>query len=170
MNQPKPRNQASSSGQKVTCGNSMALERSNSRNRGMTLIELIIVISVFGILMGIGVANFMHFRGSSDLRVAAEKLAGDLRYVRTTAVARGRTYQLVLDPFNNPYDYIATDGSGGDTLLRRDLPTGIEIEWFHNPISFTPRGLTDYNTIVVLRGNDSLVISVTGTGTVMFQE
>jgi len=53
---------------------------------GFTLIELLIVVTIIGILFGIGIAQYMNFNRSQILEQAAQELKNNLRLAQTKAV------------------------------------------------------------------------------------
>lgn len=55
--------------------------------KGFTLVELLIVFAVIAILSGILVANFPGIRQELALKIAAHKLAQDIRWVQEMAMA-----------------------------------------------------------------------------------
>lgn len=55
--------------------------------KGFTLIELLIVISVLGLLLGIGLASFNTFNRRERLRQAGLTLKSTLRFAQTKAIS-----------------------------------------------------------------------------------
>jgi len=62
--------------------------------RGMTLIEIIVVIGIIGILVGIGTVMFMRDLPNIRLKEATRNLFYDIQMVRMHAVRRGVTCTL----------------------------------------------------------------------------
>lgn len=65
-------------------------------SRGFTLVELMVVITIIGILMLIGVPEFRTWQANAQIRSVAEILQNDLRQSRAEAVRRNRQVALVL--------------------------------------------------------------------------
>lgn len=87
---------------------------------GYTLIELLISISIFGIITGIMVWNFDRSNRNEDLRYAAENLAADLRLVQNMAMT-GATIQ-------DPDDLSTATPIGGYGLhIDTDDPTSYQL-------------------------------------------
>ena len=66
------------------------------RERGFTLIEIMVVLAIAGLIMGLGVSGFRSL-ARSDLRASATNLAGAMRFLFDRASTTGKTHRLVLD-------------------------------------------------------------------------
>ncbi|MCA9513712.1 MAG: prepilin-type N-terminal cleavage/methylation domain-containing protein [Myxococcales bacterium] len=64
--------------------------------RGLTLIELMVVMGIIAIMIGIGALGIASIR-AADVSATADTLAGAMRYVYTLAVHQNRTYRIVID-------------------------------------------------------------------------
>jgi type IV fimbrial biogenesis protein FimT len=69
--------------------------------RGFSLIELMITLTVVGILLLIAVPNFQTWIANSKARTVAEALQNDLRLAQATAMTQGRRTVLVLTNSSN---------------------------------------------------------------------
>jgi len=71
------------------------MARSSLRARGFTLIELMVVLTVLGIMLGIAVPSFKNFIGSQRAKSAAYEMSTSLLYARSEAIKRpGETVTL----------------------------------------------------------------------------
>ena len=57
---------------------------------GLTLIELLIVITLMAILMGIGVPSYRYVTTSNRMSTEVNSLLGDLQYARSEAAREGQ--------------------------------------------------------------------------------
>jgi prepilin-type N-terminal cleavage/methylation domain-containing protein len=53
--------------------------------RGLSLLELLIVLAVLGLLLGLGVPNFLRWRAQAEVDEAARSLAQAFQYARAEA-------------------------------------------------------------------------------------
>lgn len=58
-----------------------------SRSRGFTLVELLVSISIIGVITGMMMANFRGGQQSAEVRLAADILVAQIRSVQTSALA-----------------------------------------------------------------------------------
>jgi len=70
--------------------------------RGMTLIEIMVVLAIVGMMSGAAVYGFRAI-ARSELRSSASKLAAAIRYCFDRAVTTGSYYRIVLDLDGNKY-------------------------------------------------------------------
>ena len=66
------------------------------RERGFTLIEVIVVLAIIGLIMGLGVRG-MRSLAKSDLRESSAHLSGAMRYLFDRASTTGKIHRLVID-------------------------------------------------------------------------
>jgi len=87
------------------------------RERGLTLIEILITVAIIGLIMGLSVG---FFRDSSEdaLERVSNQLAGTIKYVFNESAVKNRYYRLVIDLSNpsfsveasaEPFKVAATD-------------------------------------------------------------
>lgn len=111
------------------------------RSKGFSLIELLISITIFGILVGIGMASYNEFNKTQTLKQAALNLKNDLRVAQNKALSGEKTTCAQLDgyrvTFSNPQpdqgQYVLAAACAGGSSVNVDsvlLPKNI----FFNPL------------------------------------
>lgn len=100
--------------------------------RGFTLIELMVVLAIFGTILSFGLPAFGHYLQSQQLRGTSENLVQTVQLQRTRAMSTGQTITLGFDIGATPAWTIL----GGGTTNRRALPKGVSL------VSATPSTLT----------------------------
>ena len=90
------------------------------RQRGMTMMEVMIVLVIIGLVMGISIPSYnslTHMR----LRESATKLSGTIRYLYHQATLKGLCMRLIFDLHENTYKVEAsTDGNCLIDSVRED--------------------------------------------------
>jgi len=102
----------------------------SSRSKGFTLVELLVSISIIGVITGLMMANFRGGQQSAEVRLASDILVGQIRSVQTSAlsgrlaaVCSGGSDDLkVCEPKDPPVS--CTDGT-----CQRRIPTGYGIRF-----------------------------------------
>lgn len=87
--------------------------------RGLTIIELMVVIGIIVVLMAVGAVGLASIRGA-DVSATTNVLSGAMRYVYTLAVHHNRTYRLVIDMDNRLFYTEASEDS--DDPCARYIP------------------------------------------------
>jgi len=106
--------------------------------RGFTMVELMVTITVMGILFGLSVPPVLGLLRSSRLTGASNTLVGDLRYGRALASSQASMYQIRFSA--NSYTLVRV--SPYAVALTRALPRGIGCT-ASDTASFYAWGLTD---------------------------
>lgn len=66
----------------------------NKKNKGFTLVELMVTLTIMGLLMGYGLPSYNEFSQRQALAREANDLLGDLRFARNLAVDKNTTVRL----------------------------------------------------------------------------
>ncbi|GHD63489.1 GspH/FimT family pseudopilin [Jeongeupia chitinilytica] len=81
------------------------MQKQVSREIGLSLIELMIVVALLGIVLSIAAPNLAGFIQSKRLGSAAENLAGDLQYARSEAIKRNLSTYVIFRRSTNNWCY-----------------------------------------------------------------
>jgi len=73
------------------------------KNRGFTLLELMVVIGIFGIMAAVAVPNYLAWLPKYRLNGAARTLSSDLYLARMRSVAENRSFTVTFDVDENSY-------------------------------------------------------------------
>ena len=93
------------------------------RERGVTLLELIIVISLMAILTAVVIPSFGGGVSTTELRGSARQIAAGLRTARSEALAQRRETFLVLDVAGKRFKV-------DQDPREHKLPAGIDLKLF----------------------------------------
>lgn len=81
----------------------------NSR-QGVTLVELVIVITILGVMAWIAFPNFAPFH-EIKLDAAARRVAADLRYAQSRAIGRRIVHGILFEPSAERYTVFAPNAA-----------------------------------------------------------
>ena len=100
--------------------------------RGITLIEILIVVTLLVVMAGVAMPWFLGVIESYRLRVAAWEIAGDLRLVRQKAVTSQVKHRLCLSNCASPVPpggyLLEREGASWELYVARaDLPDGVAV-------------------------------------------
>jgi Tfp pilus assembly protein FimT len=115
---------------------------------GITLVELLIVVTLLGILAGVVLATYEPGL-SEQLQGAAQVVVADIAYARSLAVANNSQYSLKFDIAANHYWLEHT----GSNALLETLPTSP----FRDSSDSTDRQTTDLSSLPAMSGVVELV-------------
>ena len=144
---------------------------SHSRRRGMTMIELIIVMAIMGTLGAIFWRPMSATFNESSRKAATREVAAYLIRARAGAVQRSRQTWFVRS--TNTIK-VVTDSMGVKVVYGQPLNMsqrhGVTITATKDSISFDPRGFTTLITpspkIIITKAAKADTICITGLGTI----
>lgn len=133
--------------------------------RGATLVELVISLTVLGVLTSIAVPRASAVVDRVSVRGATQDVVLAMAAARAAAARRGAYASFIADPRTGRLRVV----SGGETLLERDegRTRGVRLEATRESVTFAPGGLgwgAANTTVVVSRGarSDTIVMSRLG--------
>ena len=99
----------------------MRLTRFNQRrrNRGFTLVELMVVMVIISLIMGLVATSMSRSVSAAEARVASRKLVGSLRYTRARAIIDKKEQVFQVDTENRSYQ--------APGRKRIELPEGVDV-------------------------------------------
>jgi prepilin-type N-terminal cleavage/methylation domain-containing protein len=122
-----------------------------SRNKGFTLIELMIVIAIFGVLSAIITPSFLSWRDRSMVRGDATELRAVFESAKLRAI-KHNTNAVVTFPDTNSYQAFVDPNDNGvrdvdeDLIVTRTLSPGVTmttITFVGNDMAFNSRGMAN---------------------------
>lgn len=141
-----------------------------SSQRGFTLVELLIGITILSVVGLIANTSYRDFRRRTILNRAAQVVAADAAMTRTYAIRERANVSMVADEATQSYEI--RDQSG--TVLRTrwfdgdsDLPLeGLDFRTSGDSLTFNARGMlvSAFALIDVSRSSDSKTVIVNGIG------
>lgn len=129
--------------------------------RGFTLVELMIVIGLFGMLVAISVPSIQGYMRANQLDAAGDQIASDVALARSLAVARH--HLLHLD--SNPAGYTITDTATAEIVRQRVFDGNVALA-ASVAADFFPWGAATAATLNLGNGSEARTINILPTGTV----
>ena len=94
----------------------MQIPRKIAEEAGLTLIEVLVAVSLMGIMMALAAPNFTDMQPGFRTRAAALAIAGDINQARMSAIKEGRVYEYL--PITGGYRIRRDDGAGGREVVK----------------------------------------------------
>lgn len=93
---------------------------------GFSLIEILVVISVIGIISLIGLPVYKSITPNIALNSSIRDMTSDLRYAQQLAVTEQKTYSVTFNILNNSYYVFQADS--GDIIRSRNINSQVKID------------------------------------------
>ena len=154
------------------------MRRFNQRIAGFSLTELMIVISIFGLLLVASVPAMGRFMQSWKLNGDAAEMATFLRLARTAAVTKNTNVVFVFDASAGNYYYFEDNDQNGVPSASeyesatKEFKPGIYVDSFSTPqqwITFERKGNTMDGGSIILTNSHSATKRIrvfSGTGNI----
>lgn len=113
--------------------------RPAARQRGFTLIEMIVVMALLAIITGIAAPGLSEFLAGQRVKAAAFDLTSDLLLARSEALKRGRTVTVVPVDGDWRAGWSARDGDQ-EFLRRNDAGQRLAFDGAPSQLSFNVSG------------------------------
>jgi type IV fimbrial biogenesis protein FimT len=115
------------------------------RERGFTLTEALVVLSIAAVLIAIGAPNLSHLIGSINARSATFDLIGDLAFARSEAIKRNAN--VTVEPVAGNWSQGWRVTVGAATLREHNaLPTALSVASTAANLQFRPNGRVGADT------------------------
>jgi prepilin-type N-terminal cleavage/methylation domain-containing protein len=128
--------------------------RSNvSNDRGFTLIESLVVVSIAGILISLAIPSLLAAQNRAQLSQSVDIVMASLQEAQREAMRRNKSCELTLDKVNNKIQGEAGCLLSGD----RYLPDSVSLDYTGTgqSIEYGIRGNTTSNKAIILAIKDS---------------
>jgi len=127
---------------------------------GMTIVELLIVMAIFGIVAAIAIPNMRGILQGREDQAAIQSIQQTVWQGATAAAARGVV--VTLTRTGNAFVLLNTETNA--ELKRFDMPNGVTSNWPQNaPLVFTPPGKVDASYMAEFPA--SLTVTANGRST-----
>jgi prepilin-type N-terminal cleavage/methylation domain-containing protein len=110
----------------------------NISRKGFTLVELMVILVLFGAMMTLGVPPFLIYLRSNRLDTNTDRLATDLQLARSLSISNGSILRFTADANG----YTITDPVAGTTIRQRQFDGGCNLA-LNATADFFPWGMAD---------------------------
>lgn len=124
-------------------------------NKGITLIEVVIVVALILTFTGMGITSFVSYQETMEASGVAGELLNDLKYAKQMSITRQVRHGLEFDFSEDSYKLIKY-GEEEEVLNERKLEDNLEIE---SPDHFTDIKFNHFGAVfgsreIIFRGED----------------
>jgi len=109
-----------------------------SKQEGITLLEMLIVLSILGLLTAVAMPTYAAWRENAHYKEAARSIASALREARIMAISRNLECRVDFDVDEGRYRVMQGDMAYGSTTF-----------------TTVRRGWVEVSEVVILKGNDT---------------
>ena len=155
-----------------------------TNQKGMTLIEVIITLSIASIIMAYGIPNMRDFYLKQTLNEQANSILADISFSRGESINKGLSIRIsgIDGDFENGWEIVSDSNrngavDGSDEILRKTKFTNSNLSLVDsepgNPIYFSPTGAlhSGFSRVFQVKHNDiptikNITISLSGSTSV----
>ena len=133
----------------------------NRSRRGFSLIELMVIITIVGIIAGISAPPIFRYVNSNRLETHADRLAADLQYARTLSISTS----TILRFSSTPAGYQLTDPISGTIIREKNFDHGLGFA-AAKTADFFPWGMADATVFNISNSTGAMTVNLLPTGIV----
>jgi len=134
------------------------MKRSTNRNKGYTLIELMVVVGIISLLLGLGINGLDYLIQLNKLNVTAGLLSSELKNTQSRAFYEGVYFKLQFMPSLDRYRiYKQTELI--DDIILKDIDL-FNTNFTDNNLYFYPNGVPSMGGTVTLKNKRGKVLYV----------
>ena len=111
--------------------------------RGLTIIELVVVMCILGVMVLIAIPNIGRWLPRYRLRSAARDVASNIQLARLGAIKDNREWAVIFDTNSQSYRIISNRGPDGNW----DTPDDVGYKGDVSPWPLSTKNLRDYPTV-----------------------
>jgi prepilin-type N-terminal cleavage/methylation domain-containing protein len=127
----------------------MLLYNVRKSSSGFTLIEMLVTITVVGVIAALSAPNFLGLLSRNRVNEAAQQVEGALKEAQRQAMRKGKQCTINIDTTNKIISNPAAPASGC-LLSNRNLNDSIQLNTSRTAITFSGKGNIDATTTPVL--------------------
>ncbi len=132
-----------------------------AHRRGFSMVEMIVVISVVGILATISAPPIFRYVQGNRLRTNADRMAADLQYARTLSIANSQILRFTATPLG----YQLANPNTGVVIRARVFDHGLVLA-VNQTADFYPWGMADTKIFNIANSAGGVQINLLPTGIV----
>lgn len=137
------------------------LPQLRTNRRGITMIEMMVVISVVGIIAAVSAPSIFQYVQSNRFQTTTDRMAADLQYARTLSVATSEILRFT----STAAGYQLTNPNTGVVIREHQFSHGMSLA-NNQSADFYPWGMADATIFNLSHGTDSRQVTLMPTGIV----
>lgn len=137
------------------------MRRGQGLRRGFTMVEMMVVISLIGLMAVVSAPPLFRYIQSNRLQTSTDRMVADMQYARSVAISSGRILRFAATPLG----YTLTDPVSGDVLRTKNFDHGLTLDAAVT-VDFFPWGMANAAVLNMTNAAGAARIDVLPTGIV----